>query len=248
MKFGDPKDLKLTDELIKSVKILIDINITKILGPHDSFKFSCKRDNKCCRNRTDNPIILNPYDVLRLSRNRNLSTTQLLNKYTTLTLGGQSHLPLALLKYEGNEFKNKCPFLRSYGCSVYPDRPLRCRLYPLGRIIIEDKSYFILQETSTYCNVGHGESHTVIDWIEESGLEEYFNLGEDYSYLQGVDFDKYKALSEEVKHALIIIMYDVDRSLLMIREEQRPTTTIDIMKVTTNLIKAFFKAVEVTKE
>jgi len=39
--------------------------------------------------------------------------------------------PVILLQMRDNE-KKSCPFVTAEGCSVYPDRPWACRMYPLG--------------------------------------------------------------------------------------------------------------------
>lgn len=43
----------------------------------------------------------------------------------------------------------KCVFLKDFGCSIYKDRPLGCRLYPL---IYDSKKGFILDYLCPYRN------------------------------------------------------------------------------------------------
>lgn len=89
------------------------------LNRHASFGFSCNRCLSCCRFKK---IQLNPYEIARLADNRGLSTTAFIARHTTT--GGT----VLQSKPDGT-----CIFLDAHGCAVHPDRPLVCRLYPLGR-------------------------------------------------------------------------------------------------------------------
>ncbi|HEV8583614.1 MAG TPA: YkgJ family cysteine cluster protein [Methylomirabilota bacterium] len=88
------------------------------------FAYACHRCRRCCH---DKRIHVNPYEVARLARNRALSTTDVLERYTTAA---------------GTELQTTdtgaCVFLTDAGCGVHADRPLVCRLYPLGRHIDTD--------------------------------------------------------------------------------------------------------------
>ena len=84
-----------------------------------AFSYACHACSRCCH---DKIIHVNPYEVGRLAQNLNLSTTEVLSRYTTAN---------------GDNFKQTeqgaCVFLTGQGCGVHADRPLVCRLYPLGR-------------------------------------------------------------------------------------------------------------------
>ncbi len=88
------------------------------------FAYACARCRRCCH---DKRIHVNPYEVARLARNRGLSTTELLARYTT-----EAGTELATTE------TGACVFLTDAGCGVHADRPLVCRLYPLGRHVDED--------------------------------------------------------------------------------------------------------------
>jgi len=89
----------------------------------DAFHYTCNRCLKCCRNKA---IPLNPYEVLRLARNRGISTGEFIEKHTADGEGSS-------LKFHDAEHGGACEFLDEQGCTVHPDRPLACRLYPLAR-------------------------------------------------------------------------------------------------------------------
>ena len=83
------------------------------------FAYQCNQCSRCCRHYS---IKVNPYEIARLAANLEITTTEFIARYTT----DQG----TVLKRERD---NACVFLRERGCSVHHDRPLVCRLYPLGR-------------------------------------------------------------------------------------------------------------------
>ncbi len=91
----------------------------------EPFAFACSRCSNCCY---DKRIQLNPYEVARLAANRGISAEQFRASST------QEGLGLHLAHREDGS----CVFLGPQGCDVHADRPLVCRLYPLGRHVWED--------------------------------------------------------------------------------------------------------------
>lgn len=81
------------------------------------FSYTCHACSKCC---VDKVIRTGPYETLRLAEHLQLSTTELLARYTEA--GG------TVLQTKDD---NSCVFLHDGHCSVHPARPLACRLYPL---------------------------------------------------------------------------------------------------------------------
>jgi hypothetical protein len=101
---------------------------TQAPGPRrERFGYVCRRCLRCCHHRH---IQLNPYEVARLARNRGVTTTEFRAAWTEDRQG------LALRRTD----TGACIFLGAAGCTVYPDRPLVCRLYPLGRHVLADGS------------------------------------------------------------------------------------------------------------
>src|SRR5262249_30242634 len=85
------------------------------------FSYRCGACTRCCFEKV---IPLGPYEVARLAHNRGVSATEFLATYTT-------EAGTTLLSREDGG----CVFLDERGCGVHADRPLACRLYPLGRIV-----------------------------------------------------------------------------------------------------------------
>jgi Fe-S-cluster containining protein len=103
-----------------------------------AFSYTCHACSRCCH---DKIIQLNPYEVARLAQNRGMSTTDFLARYTERN-------GTALRRVE----EGACVFLTAQGCGVHADRPLVCRLYPLGRKVTpEGEESF--REVTPHCRV-----------------------------------------------------------------------------------------------
>ena len=149
-----------------------------MLSLEERFRFRCHKGipcfNKCCEN-TD--ILLTPYDVVRLKKRLDLSSRELIDRYTRdCELDAHGTPGLKLGHKEGSR---ACVFLGADGCSVYEERPAACRYYALGMMSMRRKgssadedSYFVVKED--HC-LGHLEPHeqTVGEYRREQGLEPY---------------------------------------------------------------------------
>ena len=118
------------------------------------FGYSCSRCCVCCRDKT---IHLNPYEIARLANNRGISTTRLIEQFTTN--GG------TVLKSRQD---GTCIFLDGEGCTVHSDRPLVCRLYPLGRRVdfLGVEEFFLMGLEDSCRGVFH-ENGAVEKYLEE---------------------------------------------------------------------------------
>jgi uncharacterized protein len=92
---------------------------------NEAFGYLCRACSRCCYHKR---IQVNPYEIARLARRTGQSAAQL---RATSTEDGQG----TFLKQKDD---GACIFLGAQGCSVHPDRPLVCRLYPLGRRSLAD--------------------------------------------------------------------------------------------------------------
>lgn len=90
----------------------------------------CKGAAVCCHGM-GNSIILDPYDIYRLTTNLNLTFEELLIDKIELNVVDGVILPN--LKMAG--LREGCSFLGQEGkCSIHPYRPGICRIFPLGRV------------------------------------------------------------------------------------------------------------------
>lgn len=147
----------------------------------DSFCFSCHKGvscwNVCCHGAD---ITLTPFDILRLSRRLEVKPADFLRLFTAPALWAGGDMPVAKLRMEGAEGNGACVFMdEEEGCTVYEDRPVNCRYYPLGLAAVKMKGmeeaedfYFLVKES--HCR-GHDENRelSVAAFREEQGVEPY---------------------------------------------------------------------------
>jgi Fe-S-cluster containining protein len=88
----------------------------------EAFSYACLRCRRCCSNKR---IQINPYEAARLAGGRGETTATFRERWT---LDGQGVVL-------GQTPDGACVFLGPEGCTVHADRPLVCRLYPVGRHI-----------------------------------------------------------------------------------------------------------------
>ena len=101
------------------------------LGETEPFTFRCHPGlacfNRCCRNLN---LFLYPYDVVRLKACLGLSSDAFLDRFVDVVLRPGAFFPEVLLRMNEDAEKT-CSFLTDNGCSVYPDRPDTCRMFPM---------------------------------------------------------------------------------------------------------------------
>ncbi len=143
----------------------------------------CNACSRCCRHKI---IRLNPYDVARLAARLGISTTLFLKAYACAG-GGALRVPET----------GVCVFLNSKGCSVHPDRPLVCRLYPLARNTSDDgDETFTLLESDAECIGTFGETGTVADYLSRQDAIEPLDKVDRYLSI-------YERLIEALRQAIV---------------------------------------------
>ena len=99
-----------------------------------------------------------------------MSTTEFIDRFTTA--GGT----VLQAKPDGT-----CIFLDAGGCAVHADRPLVCRLYPLGRTVdflgVED---FSQMESEEGCQGMLHESGTIEQYLEDQGALPFMRAADRY--------------------------------------------------------------------
>lgn len=138
------------------------------LSRHSVFGYSCGRCLVCCRFKT---IHLNPYEIARLSSNQGVSTTEFIARFTTN--GGT----VLQSKHDGT-----CIFLDDEeGCAIHADRPLVCRLYPLGRHVdFLGVEKFSQMEFEEGCRGIFHENGTIEQYLEEQGAAPFLGAADLY--------------------------------------------------------------------
>lgn len=136
-----------------------------------AFSYRCNACSRCCHHKG---IRVGPYEILRLARFLGLTTTDFIARHTEA--GG------TMLR--ASNVDGACVFLTPQGCGVHPDRPLVCRIYPLGRTVDGDgeERFGHLAPHPQTAGV-YGTSATVADYIEQQQLAPYFRTSDRYAAL-----------------------------------------------------------------
>jgi len=148
------------------------------------FSYDCHACKRCCH---DKIIHVNPYEAARLAGYLGLTTTELLNRHTSAN-------GTTLKQTE----QGACIFLTAQGCGVHPDRPLVCRLYPLGRRVTADgKETFreVLPHPQTEGQ--YGSSGTVQEFLTKQGAQPFIEAVERYVAVVGRMADKIRSLMRQ---------------------------------------------------
>jgi hypothetical protein len=132
-----------------------------------AFSYRCRACSRCCYGKR---IQVNPYELARLARGLDTTTTDVIARFTVD--GGTA------LAVRGDR---ACVFLGPDGCTVHADRPLVCRLYPLGRIVQADGSEtFVEHEPHPETDGVYGEDGTVGEYVDTQGVAPYIAASDRY--------------------------------------------------------------------
>lgn len=235
MKISSPEQLlsKFDKETYEAIQAKFG-KIDRFFSPGDTFRFTCDKRGDCCRNRDENPILLSVYDVFKLRQHLGVSGRDFAEKYGQTILGGQSDIPLMILRniwIENGEDRSHCVFLKGNECSVYDNRPQVCRLYPVGRVTDpEMNSCFFLTNTDGCCQSGCGKEQTIEDWLKTSKIEPYIEWNDRFNKLyMEIDHKKYKSLNNKYKFVFGSILYDIGSPLerIVSKEEYKKMSRLE---------------------
>ena len=139
------------------------------------FKFRCVQCGECCRNvRAEDKIILSPIDLYRAAKHLDLEIQEILATYCDMVPGGESMLPLVILK---ERVDGSCSFLKKGKCTIHEAKPIACAMYPLGRVAFlndvtgEQEFHYYLEEAD--CAAQKDEEVRVQDWLDAFQIDEY---------------------------------------------------------------------------
>ena len=123
---------------------LNEVSDGRLYGLRDMVKVDCGGCQGCsdCCESMGSTIILDPYDVWRLTEGLHVSFDELLQDKLELNLVEGIILPN--MKTDGES--ERCGFLNKEGrCSIHALRPGFCRIFPLGRIYKNGGFQYFLQ-------------------------------------------------------------------------------------------------------
>jgi Fe-S-cluster containining protein len=140
-------------------------------GPRgEAFGYICGRCSKCCH---DKEIHVNPYEIARLAR-RIGQTTSAFRSAWTRDGGGTS-----LRQTESGA----CVFLGPQGCTVHADRPLVCRLYPLGRHVLPDGTEWFSRLEAHPQSAGEITNRgTIGEFLQAQNAQDFMTAADDYFF------------------------------------------------------------------
>lgn len=158
---------------------LDEISDGKLYGPEELVEASCNGCNgsaSCCHGM-GNTIILDPYDVWRLTISLGCSFEELLSDKIELHVVDGIILPNLRMNgsYEG------CTFLNSQGrCSIHTFRPGICRIFPLGRYYEDHRFHYFLQKNE--CSHLSRTKVKVSKWVDTPDLKQNEQFLIDWHY------------------------------------------------------------------
>lgn len=151
---------------------LKEISDGKLYDANDMVKAGCDDCKGCwaCCQGMGESILLDPYDIYRLTTGLSCAFEELLSTCIELHLVDGVILPN--MKMVGNE--ERCPFLNGEGrCNIHPIRPGICRLFPLGRCYEDGTFRYFLQTKE--CKKELKTKVKIKKWIDIPDLKRYDN-------------------------------------------------------------------------
>lgn len=169
---------------------LDEISDGNLYGPDDLVDLNCNgcKGKAVCCHGMGTSIILDPYDIYRLTTGLKLSFEQLLrdNKIELNVVDG---IILPNLKMAGME--ERCAFLNQQGrCSIHAYRPGICRIFPLGRYYENHGFKYFLQINE--CPNNTGTKRKINKWIDTADQKENEAFLIDWHYFLNEVEDKIK--------------------------------------------------------
>ena len=165
-----------------------------LLKLSDKLPLTCSRAGNCCHG---NKVLLNPWELACLARERKISTKEFKSLYTEWS--GIRLLFNGAIGYNGKKVCNQ--YVDGTGCSVHIARPLACRLFPLGRQIQNGETVYMHPGDVFPCL---GSCDVVLNLP-------YYNVNE---YLLGQETAKWE-LAQDGYLELVQLLADIAFELLL---------------------------------
>ena len=182
------------------------LNQRQKITTNEILPLTCTREGSCCHG---NQVLLNPWELALLASQNKLNTKDFKNTFTED--GG------IRLKFNGKEnkhLKKSCSlYSEEIGCSSHENRPLACRLFPIGRQIQENKSAYFFEGEQFPC---FKECPNVTN-LKSLKLEEYLKGQKikNHEYAQ----DAYLEVTQNLADIALTLLLDTN----MTNEEQSNT-------------------------
>lgn len=182
---------------------LKDVSDGRLYGLEDMVRADCAGCagcSACCRGMGSS-VVLDPYDVHRLTCGTGMSFEALLQNHLELNVVDGVILPN--LKMAGEQ--EACAFLNEEGrCTIHAHRPGICRIFPLGRLYENGSFQYILQIHE--CKKGNRSKVKVKKWIDTPNAKQYDEYIAVWHYFLK-DLQKIAREDEEGTAAKTVSMY-----------------------------------------
>ena len=127
----------------------------------------CEGCSACCKGM-GNSVVLDPYDVWRLTRGLGVTFSEMVGKQVMLSVVDGLILPSLNMENQ----TGVCPFLDGEGrCSIHAFRPGICRLFPLGRYYHDGGFSYVLMTGE--CKKENRSKIKIDKWLGEPNLKAY---------------------------------------------------------------------------
>lgn len=158
---------------------LLDISDGRLYNINDLANLSCngcKGAASCCHGMGSS-IILDPFDIFRITTKLQVTFEQLLSSKIELNVVDGVILP----NLKMTDAREACSFLNDKGrCSIHSDRPGICRIFPLGRYYENNSFQYFLQMNE--CKNTAKTMSKVGKWIDTVDVEENKQFLIDWHY------------------------------------------------------------------
>ena len=142
----------------------------KLYRSSDMAKLGCNDCTGCsaCCKGMGNSVVLDPYDVWRLTKGLGITFSELVGKQVMLSVVDGLVLPSLNMENQ----TGACPFLNGEGrCSIHSFRPGICRLFPLGRYYHDGGFSYVLMTGE--CKKENRSKMKIDKWLGEPNLKAY---------------------------------------------------------------------------
>lgn len=173
----------------------------------------CEGCSACCRGM-GNSVVLDPYDVWRLTKGLGIHFAEMIGKQVMLSVVDGLILPSLNMENE----KGACPFLNDEGrCSIHIFRPGICRLFPLGRYYHDGDFSYVLMTGE--CKKENRSKIKIEKWLGEPNLKAYEQFVMQWKQIQGrmreqlaktADLEQQKQLSMSLLQKYYFTPYGTD--------------------------------------
>ena len=154
----------------------------------------CLGCSSCCHDTEG--LILDPLDVARLVKASGRDFMSLIERELELSMVDEMLLPKMRM-----DQRNACHFLDANGrCSIHPDRPGICRLFPLGRYYENDDYRYFLQTLE--CRKHDRYKLRIRDWLDEKDAEAYHDYIMSWHRFLKLMEEKLPLLTEESRSSV----------------------------------------------